>query len=860
MTDQVPTLADLYQAKKDVKDINTFTKSPNRTFVDSDGFTKLTLAGIVAAGGYYPVNGSFETGGTLTDRNQVLLRSASPAAFFSWGGALPKVVPAGSTVAGTGGESVNGWTNRNDGTFKTSLAAVDSTDLVGGVEAGKTIVPVMHLKALPVSGLVNGRQYQASGFYSGSTVGGGLFVWDATRSKSGHNGGTVIAPEALTAWNGTHAGLSTYLNWSGSGNGCFVRVKKSHIYPENFGAVGDATLYDDTPLKKHADTMKFSKITWKSGSNYLLSRQLEILVNSDLVFEGNNAKFKTDANYAVSTSGDWRPAISVIGQDVKVTVRNLYHYGSNDILNWITAVTNFGVHSVSVAGQINGVRLSKVNVENITSDFAAGSTVRVARANRVSVSNCTGNKCGFHGIEFNNCDKVFANKNMMNGVGAAGGNALTGVQGGIGILATLCNEVNITNNIIEQMTDTCSKTEGCSRVVYSSNQGRDCGKDGFKVQGYPGEPGQSEFAIIKGNIMINLYDWRTDGSNLFAVHNTRRVIFNGNIGHSDPVVTGAGPKRGIVLMNLPGAIGSSGTISVTNNIIGKTFEPDPTGTLYGPSEGLSITLLRTGTSGRNMIVSNNICFGAIHAGGGFGRTIVNGNMVGADYDSGSAALISGGNRAGIMATGAEVIVSNNTVIGHGKGVAITQFNPEYSHSTISVSGNIIRGCPSNLVDISISTAPSSLGGVTPRIISVSINNNTMNEITCGNKPAIRIRPNGQIINASISSNTLQGDYATLLEIFERLEADPLLGHFVVTANSEQSVRENYYISSLLDHCERVTGDYATISNTIPPSTGRKYLRGDIVWNRAILSGRPMGWMMALPATQTWVAMPNAVNA
>ncbi len=239
MTDQVPTLADLYQAKRDVKDINTFTHSLERTFVDGDGITKLTLAGIVAAGGYYPVAGSFETGGTLTERNQVLLRSTAPAAFFSWGGALPKVVPAGSSVAGTGGESVNGWTNRNDGAFKTSLAAADTAEIIAGLPAkrlAETVVQVGHLKALPVSGLVSGQQYSVASFYNGNTVGGGLFVWDATRNKADHNGGTVIAPEALTAWDGTHAGLSTYLNWAGSGSGCFV--KESHKPNQyEFGAI-----------------------------------------------------------------------------------------------------------------------------------------------------------------------------------------------------------------------------------------------------------------------------------------------------------------------------------------------------------------------------------------------------------------------------------------------------------------------------------------------------------------------------------------------------------------------------------------------------------------------------------------------
>lgn len=45
---QIPTLTEIYQAKLDIKDINTFTRSIALTFVDSDGITKQTLTGITA--------------------------------------------------------------------------------------------------------------------------------------------------------------------------------------------------------------------------------------------------------------------------------------------------------------------------------------------------------------------------------------------------------------------------------------------------------------------------------------------------------------------------------------------------------------------------------------------------------------------------------------------------------------------------------------------------------------------------------------------------------------------------------------------------------------------------------------------
>lgn len=86
--------------------------------------------------GWFPADGSFEFGGTITARNQVLFNDAD-GSFYSWSGALPKVVPAASTPASTGGISANAWVNRGDGALRSALAAPDSTVAVGGVAAGE---------------------------------------------------------------------------------------------------------------------------------------------------------------------------------------------------------------------------------------------------------------------------------------------------------------------------------------------------------------------------------------------------------------------------------------------------------------------------------------------------------------------------------------------------------------------------------------------------------------------------------------------------------------------------------------------------------------------------------------------------
>lgn len=79
----------------------------------------------IANTGWFPVAGSFEAGGTITERNQYLALITAvgeqAAGGYSWGGVLPKTVTAGSTPATSGGIGPNAWVYRGDATLRTNL-------------------------------------------------------------------------------------------------------------------------------------------------------------------------------------------------------------------------------------------------------------------------------------------------------------------------------------------------------------------------------------------------------------------------------------------------------------------------------------------------------------------------------------------------------------------------------------------------------------------------------------------------------------------------------------------------------------------------------------------------------------------
>ncbi|MFP8659942.1 hypothetical protein ACLH1A_18135 [Enterobacter kobei] len=107
--------------------IDEFVTSLVNTYVDRFGNEHYTIEGLrwmaqqaIAQFGWIPVE-SFQAGATLTLPNQILKDTAS-GEYYRWDGALPKVVPAGSTPATTGGTGVGAWVSVGDSALRSMLS------------------------------------------------------------------------------------------------------------------------------------------------------------------------------------------------------------------------------------------------------------------------------------------------------------------------------------------------------------------------------------------------------------------------------------------------------------------------------------------------------------------------------------------------------------------------------------------------------------------------------------------------------------------------------------------------------------------------------------------------------------------
>lgn len=210
------------------------------------GQTQKTLPAVLRDAGFQPAPFDFSTGGTLTvnDRNKVVYDPVSKT-WYSWGGALPHVIAAGTNPVG-----VADWTPQTDPDLRADLAstAVNKGASLIGTTSGLTVEQrfsdnekikantgfdivgrFLNLAALRTftTGVVGQIVFVASAANTSNTeipVGGGYFKAVAKGALTDDGGITIVPATGSVAW---------------------VRTNTEKVYIEHFGARGDG-VYDST--------------------------------------------------------------------------------------------------------------------------------------------------------------------------------------------------------------------------------------------------------------------------------------------------------------------------------------------------------------------------------------------------------------------------------------------------------------------------------------------------------------------------------------------------------------------------------------------------------------------------------------
>lgn len=151
-------------------------------------------------------------------------------------------------------------------------------------------------------------------------------------------------------------------------------------------------------------------------------------------------------------------------------------------------------------------------------------------SSNAKIINCSSSNSMYHGVELYQCTNTVIDKFNYKGIGNQGINASIG---GIGVLATLSDNIQVIHCNIEDSPDTGTKTEGCNYVTWDGNTVKNSGKDGIKFQNMPprgSDPGvQTVFhGSIINNTVDKIFNGRSDGSSLIQVWNAQDVVVSNN--------------------------------------------------------------------------------------------------------------------------------------------------------------------------------------------------------------------------------------------------------------------------------------------------------------------------------------------
>jgi hypothetical protein len=262
------------------------------------------------------------------------------------------------------------------------LAHIDSTTKVGGAN-GLTLKYFSAIKSLPeFPGAVD--CFKVASFHSGKNLGGGVFFFDPSMSKASHNGGTIIAPEAIVAWDGTYTNINTLLNWTGAGNGCYVRLRDGiQDSIEVFGGLRTpevCTLSLQKLIDNTATVVLASKADYTTG-------QVNIVSPIHIDLNGSTVRAQTGSNAFLFRATNVDGITLRNGTMLNTKTLGIYveafradscqHILLEDL--YLNGFTQFTLHIThEVAGTYDGFTIRRVRVHN-AGNYAADAS---------AISNC----------------------------------------------------------------------------------------------------------------------------------------------------------------------------------------------------------------------------------------------------------------------------------------------------------------------------------------------------------------------------------------------------------------------------------------------------------------------------------------
>lgn len=321
------------------------------------------LKGKAAEAGYNLVAGSFEEGGTLTNTNDVLWYQSN-GRYYSWKGSLPKVVPAGSTPATSGGISSGAWVDRTNLTLRNEINII--------VKRFNSVAELIADTSLSIGMIV-----ETLGYYQ------------TVESAKGGNCYEIVAAGTGTEDGGRYIALS---------NGLLARglFKDGVVSAERFGAKGDGSTDDTAAFQKAIDS-------FGNGTSYDTSIDgLKVNFGSG-VFNITNLIVKSGVS--LIGAGRWVSRIKAIGTGGWTIQTTAFSGGTR---SFETSLKGFSINGNSAMGIISDPLVVRPTVGGIGLYSSVGlriDDVSVYFLDGIGIGNYTNQDVGFTNVDVLHCDR-----------------------------------------------------------------------------------------------------------------------------------------------------------------------------------------------------------------------------------------------------------------------------------------------------------------------------------------------------------------------------------------------------------------------------------------------------------------------
>lgn len=483
-----------------------------------------------------------------------------------------------------------------------------------------------------------------------------------------------------------------------------------------------------------------------------------------------------------------------------VKISNIDFYGRRSFMSPVVVDWTNYIHSLNIN---TSETVSINNCGSFDSSSISFSIFNVTK--KVNISKCLSDNAMYHGVFVKNSSNLTIDGNIINAYSIVTDNPAIG---GIGVLVTLSNYVEIKNNYIKNAADTGTKTEGCNFVLYENNVVENSGKDGIKVMGYFGGFETVSHAKIIGNTVNGLFSGRSDGSSLIATQGVSDVIIANNSVLGTKVAGGT-LEDGIRCIKATASIFQD--ITIENNIIKNVL-----------SNGITIDSLdKNLLINNNQIIENRLSINAsIIVDSGGNSTISNNSII--NYGSNFGAGI-------FYIQPTSTTISNNVIKNKDLGILA---NLGHSDKIVFTNNNILNSGNSGIA-IYTKDALS-----TYNIDVLDLSNNTIQNSGVTNNTIAALRfYDGNMVVKSLNLAGIDMSYNPLITKSIDFQ-NPSIILKTINVNGMNNGVLNY--PNFINY-DRISGGF---KKTSPPVIGSLWVKGDIVYNLSPSTtvGTASGWI------------------